>query len=1387
MTTRLPSFRVSGKLSALGFRPVRTAGVALLALLACAAPARALIYTYDNTTSGTLSNAATPCTNPLVRSFTVTDSFTVSSIAVGFNASHTTRGDIRVILVAPNNTTLTILNNSADNDDNYDILMSTNTEGALDDNDVDPVAAPFFNRLVSVNTLDTFYTGNAQGTWSLRICDNVAATNGTFNRARLILGSAQTTTSSCTGTVSYDWGANGNGNAFTSATVGDLTISLTTSNNYGNAAASQAFTTRTTTQGNHTGYYALAMDAATAAGTIQSEDIGQDVTFSFSEPVRDLSFSLLDVDWTANSWEDQVSVIAVDSSGNRVPYSMTFPGTTQRAGDTGEGDTTAATTVTDGNINYVFQGEVKSLTLYYSQGDEPTSEAVFMIVGISDFTFCGYDYGDAPDTYGTALNGGARHVLGQRNLYLGTNPPDGEADGQPGSAATTDDTTALSSTDDEDGVASFPNYTPGSTTYTVSVQAKNLSSSQTGYLAGYIDWNRDGDFADANERSATVTIPANTTAPSAAFNVTWNSVPVGAGGTTATYARFRISFTQTEVESPTGLATSGEVEDYPISDSTLPVTLSSFSSRQNGGALDLAWTTETETGNVGFALYRSSAKGLVPLVSKLVPSHQTDSLSPQTYRLSFPATTAAAVVLEEMGLGGERKRYGPFAVGASYGHEPQLAAIDWRAIGEEQESQRLLQLARRASGLALENGFPAAELGVERTGLYRLSYEDLLAAGVDLAGAPVARLGLTEARSGGAVPVYVTAGSATPGIFGPGGRIELRGEAVTNSLYTHRRLYRLAVSAGPALQVRSLDSGTGGSAVASYLETTRINRDLQYSFASPNGDPWFEARLLAQGSAVEQSFALPVDHLAGTSGRLKLELWGVTDWPGSTPDHHVVVLLNGSQLADLRFDGLAARTVEVALPAGLLFEGENQLTVRLPGDTGFAFDLVHVDRYEVSYPRRLAAREGALTWNLPAGGRVEVGGLGSAEVVAYVRGGRVRLSSVQVLPQGGGWLARFTVPRTQQGAAGVDVWSASALLRPTIAPARSVPADLLTGPADYLILSHSSFLAGLDDLVAAREAQALTVKVVDVDDLYRRYTGGEVDPQAIRRYVADAARLLGTHYLLLVGGDTFDYFDNLGLGSISFLPTPYAQTDSLIHFTPADPIYGDLDGDGVEDIGVGRLPARTQGELALLIEKILRYPTAPAGALFAADGSETASFTRLSDQLAARVPADWALSRAYIDQLGTAGAHQQLLAGFNQGPALVNYMGHSGPTVWSFQGLFSTGDAEGLSNLATPSLVVQWGCWNTYHVSPQYDTLAHRLLLAGPQGAASVVGSSTLTKTTSDQALGPLLVAQLLTPGKTLGQAMVEAKHSLAAQGGDNRDVLLGWTLLGDPALVANP
>ena len=75
------------------------------------------------------------------------------------------------------------------------------------------------------------------------------------------------------------------------------------------------------------------------------------------------------------------------------------------------------------------------------------------------------------------------------------------------------------------------------------------------------------------------------------------------------------------------------------------------------------------------------------------------------------------------------------------------------------------------------------------------------------------------------------------------------------------------------------------------------------------------------------------------------------------------------------------------------------------------------------------------------------------------------------------------------------------------------------------------FLSGLDDLVAARQAQGWAVKVVDVEDVYAQFGFGIFDPEAIRDYVAFARGNLDTEAVLLVGGDTYDYFDNLGLGA----------------------------------------------------------------------------------------------------------------------------------------------------------------------------------------------------------------------------------------------------------------
>ena len=121
------------------------------------------------------------------------------------------------------------------------------------------------------------------------------------------------------------------------------------------------------------------------------------------------------------------------------------------------------------------------------------------------------------------------------------------------------------------------------------------------------------------------------------------------------------------------------------------------------------------------------------------------------------------------------------------------------------------------------------------------------------------------------------------------------------------------------------------------------------------------------------------------------------------------------------------------------------------------------------------------------------------------------------------------------------------------ASSRRRPAPTSSVEAEYLVISHPDFIDGLEPLVEAREAQGLTVNVVDVNDIYAAYSFGVFDPQAIRDYIAYAAAELGTQSVLLVGGDTYDYRNYLGVNSISFIPSLYASTGRYVALRPVRP------------------------------------------------------------------------------------------------------------------------------------------------------------------------------------------------------------------------------------------
>ena len=669
-------------------------------------------------------------------------------------------------------------------------------------------------------------------------------------------------------------------------------------------------------------------------------------------------------------------------------------------------------------------------------------------------------------------------------------------------------------------------------------------------------------------------------------------------------------------------------------------------------------------------------------------------------------------------------------------------------------------------------------------GICRVSHEQLVAAGVDLSGTPAGVLTLTV--GGALVPLH--AGGA--GTFGPGSFVEFVAEAST-SLYTAVNVYRLLAGGTPPLRPaldRTRPRARG--AATSALATVTLGARREYAFESPTADPWYDTRMLAKQAPAEWTFAFDAAGLAAPAAgaAISLALFGGTTFEAD-PDHHVEAAVNGVTLADLHFDGLAEHRATLPLPAGLLRERDNRLVLRLPADLGTPFDVVHLQEYAVSYPRALRADGGRATFTGGAAA-YSVAGFSRPEIVAYrSRGGAVeRLARLRVRrDRAGGFTA--TVPGAP-GEAVYHVADESSLVAARVAPPRDA-AGLRHGRAQYLVIAHRDFLAGLAPLVATREAQGLAVKLADVDDVYAEFGHGAVDPEAIRGYVAHAYASMGTELVLLVGGDTYDYRGYLDTPSRSFVPSLYTATSEIVRFAPVDPALADVDRDGVPDLAIGRLPVRTAAELDAVVAKTLAYErkTYARTAILVADRTDArigTSYRVSSELIAAALGGDWTIRRLYLDEIVPVNLRPWLLEAIGHGAAITSYVGHSAPASWAREAILSTQDVPALANAERPTVVLQWGGGNPPPAPPRAAGRgAARRRAAG--GAAAALGATALSDDASQEALARLLAAELARPGARLGAALLAAKRALAAASPGLVDVQLGWTLLGDPALAVTP
>ncbi len=186
------------------------------------------------------------------------------------------------------------------------------------------------------------------------------------------------------------------------------------------------------------------------------------------------------------------------------------------------------------------------------------------------------DWGDAPDSgagngvgdYSTLITDNGPHHILTTDLFMGACVDD-EANGQQNIAADGDDTgvasantngTCATANDDEDSLIA-PLLSDGQIAPTLDIAVHNTTGVDAS-LACWLDYNGDGVFDNAGERTATATVANGATTAT----VTLPDVPATASTTTGgtSYMRCRMATIATEVDNSTGAAASGEVEDYQI-------------------------------------------------------------------------------------------------------------------------------------------------------------------------------------------------------------------------------------------------------------------------------------------------------------------------------------------------------------------------------------------------------------------------------------------------------------------------------------------------------------------------------------------------------------------------------------------------------------------------------------------------------------------------------------------------------------------------------------------------------------------------------------------------------------------------------------------------------
>ena len=399
-------------------------------------------------------------------------------------------------------------------------------------------------------------------------------------------------------------------------------------------------------------------------------------------------------------------------------------------------------------------------------------------------------------------------------------------------------------------------------------------------------------------------------------------------------------------------------------------------------------------------------------------------------------------------------------------------------------------------------------------GLYRLDTRWFSESGIVLAPGDLDRLQIF--LDGQEIPLLIEDGG--DGVLDTGDGVMFWGtfrrapDRDFESEYGTERVYFLRIGRESGTRYAHAEGTSTNEILTHFWSRKHVEIDSIYEALgharNANRDHWFWQRTAspARPGDMPTDVVMPVPlpglaREASGNAQIRLGMHSLTLNQNINPDHYAVIQIqDGPTIAEERWDGQDAHIATGTVPVSALSD-TTYVVLRTPGDPSFPtepipyVDHVFFNWVEITYPRRFEAIDGMLPFNpgivlsprtisIPnfEHERVRVLNLDKNKIVGTVRDGEgIRFE----IAEGGNFVA-------------VDE---TAIKTPELAE-RDTPHDLrgFSG-ADYVIIAGADFMDAAERLAAHRQGQELSTLVVNVADVYDEFSFGQVDAEAIRRFV----------------------------------------------------------------------------------------------------------------------------------------------------------------------------------------------------------------------------------------------------------------------------------------------